>query len=438
MAEKAGTKIVIVGAGFGGLEMAKAFHKKPVEVLLIDRNNYHNFQPLMYQVATGGLEPASIAYPVRRIFRKYKNVNFRMAEVLEVDTLNNQVLTSIGTIDFDYLVIASGSENNFYNFESVKEKLLTLKSVPDALTMRNSIFRNLERGLAINRKESLEEIINIAIVGGGPAGLELAGALAEMKRFVIPKEFPDLELSKMSINLYESGSELLKAMSAEASEKSYEYLKDLGVNIFLNTRVKSYDGSEIELDDGSRFTTNTVIWSAGVKGSPIKGLPENTILQGNRIAVNEFNQVLGTENIFAVGDVAANITTGDPKGLPMLAPVAKQQGQLLAKNILKKIDNKPMEAFVYHNKGVMATIGRNKAVVDLPHYKFQGVFAWFVWMFVHIFSLVGFRSKLVTFIEWTTNYLNYDRPLGLILNSAEVNNEELKEELKKETVKEEV
>ena len=421
-------KIVIIGAGFGGLEMAKAFHKKPVEVLLIDRNNYHNFQPLMYQVATGALEPASIAYPVRRIFRKYKNVSFRMAEVLEVDIDKNQVSTSIGAIDFDYLVIASGSENNFYNFEPVKDKLLTLKSVPDALTMRNSIFRNLERGLAINGEESLEEIINIAIVGGGPAGLELAGALAEMKKFVIPKEFPDLEMSKMSINLYESGSQLLKVMSDEASKKSFEYLKELGVNIFLNTRVKSYDGSEIKLDDGSRFTTNTVIWSAGVKGSPIKGLPENTILQGNRIAVNEYNQVLGTENIFAVGDVAANITTEDPKGLPMLAPVAKQQGKLLAKNLLRKIENKPMEAFVYHNKGVMATIGRNKAVVDLPHYKFQGVFAWFVWMFVHIFSLVGFRSKLVTFIEWATNYLNYDRPLGLILNSAEVNNEELKKE----------
>ena len=426
-------KIVIIGAGFGGLELAKALHKKPVEVLLIDRNNYHNFQPLMYQVATGGLEPASIAYPVRRIFRKFKNVNFRMAEVLEVDIAKNQVSTSIGIIDFDFLVIATGSENNFFNFEPVKDKLLTLKSVPDALTMRNRIFQNLELALAHNREEPIEEIMNIAIVGGGPAGLELAGALAEMKKFVIPKEFPDLELSKMSINLYESGSELLKAMSDEASEKSLEYLKDLGVNIFLNTRVKSYDGSEVELDDGSRFSTNTVIWSAGVKGSPIKGLPESAILKGSRIAVNEFNQVLDSENIFAIGDVAVNITSEDPKGLPMLAPVARQQGKLLASNILRKIENKPMEPFQYRNKGVMATIGRNKAVVDLPHYKFQGVFAWFVWMFVHIFSLVGFRSKIVTFIEWSTNYLNYDRPLGLILNSAEVdNNQPKKEEIKEE------
>lgn len=427
-------KIVIIGAGFGGLELVKALHKKPVEVLLIDRNNYHNFQPLMYQVATGGLEPASIAYPVRRIFRKFKNFSFRMAEVLEVDIAKNQVSTSIGTIDFDYLIIASGSENNFYNFEPVKDKLLTLKSVPDALTLRNHIFQNLEKALANNRKEPLDEIMNIAIVGGGPAGLELAGALAEMKKFVIPKEFPELELSKMSINLYESGSELLGVMSKEASEKSLEYLKEMGVNVFLNTRVKNYDGSEIELEDGSRFTTNTVIWSAGVKGSPIKGFPDGAMVKGNRFSVNEFNQINGSDNIFAIGDVAAHITSENPKGQPMLAPVAKQQGKLLAKNILRKTENKSMKAFQYHNKGVMATIGRNKAVVDLPHYKFQGVFAWFVWMFVHIFSLVGFRSKIVTFIEWATNYLNYDRPLGLILNSAEVN----KMKPQKEKIKEEV
>ena len=427
-------KIVIIGAGFGGIELVKTLHKKPVEVLLIDRNNYHNFQPLMYQVATGGLEPASIAYPVRRIFRKFKNVNFRMAEVCEIYSDKNQVLTSIGTIDYDYLVIASGSESNFHNFESVKDKLLTLKSVPDALTLRNSIFRNLERAMAENRKQTLEEIINIAIVGGGSAGLELAGALAEMKKFVIPKEFPDLELSKMSINLYQSGPELLGSMSKDASDKSLEYLKELGVNVFLNSRVKNYDGSMIELEDGSRFTTNTVIWTAGVKGATIKGFPENTIISGNRIAVNEYNQVLDFENIFAIGDVAAHITVDDPKGLPMLAPVAKHQGRLVAKNILRKLENKRIEPFQYHNRGVMATIGRNKAVVDLPHYKFQGVFAWFVWMFIHIFSLVGFRNKVVTFIEWAANYVNYDRPLGLILNSAEVDERKLEREKIKEQV----
>ncbi len=413
-------KIVIIGAGFGGLELAKALRKKPVEVLLIDRNNYHNFQPLMYQVATGGLEPASIAYPVRRIFRNHENISFRMAEVMKVHPKKNKISTSIGGIHYDYLVIASGSQSNLYNFESVKDKLLTLKSIPDALSMRNRIFQNLEKALAHNRKKTLQEIINIAIVGGGPAGLEIAGALAEMKKFVIPKEFPELELSKMSINLYESGSELLGAMSKEASNKSLDYLKELGVHVFLNTRVKSYDGVTVMLEDGTCFTTNTVIWTAGVKGSPINGLSEASILKGDRIAVDAQNKVVDCDNIFAIGDVAAHITSLDPKGLPMLAPVAQQQGRLLAKNILKRIDNKSMESFQYKNKGVMATIGRNKAVVDLPHYKFQGVFAWFVWMFIHIFSLVGFRSKIVTFIQWTTNYINYDRPLGLILKPAEI------------------
>ncbi|MEO8772851.1 MAG: NAD(P)/FAD-dependent oxidoreductase [Gelidibacter sp.] len=424
-------KIVIIGAGFGGIELVKNLHNKPVEVLLIDRNNYHNFQPLMYQVATGGLEPASIAYPVRRIFRKYKNFKFRMAEVCEIYADRKQILTSIGRIDYDYLIIASGSTNNFHNFESVKDKLLTLKSVPDALTLRNSIFRNLERAMSENRKQSLEEIINIAIVGGGPAGLELAGALAEMKKFVIPMEFPDLELSRMNINLYQSGPELLNSMSKDASDKSLEYLIELGVNVFLNSRVKSYDGSMIELEDGARFRTNTVIWTAGVKGATIDGFSENTIVSGNRIAVNEFNQVVGFQNVFAIGDVASHVTSQDPKGLPMLAPVAKHQGRLVAKNILKSLNNKPMAPFEYHHRGVMATIGRNKAVVDLPNFKFQGIFAWFVWMFIHIFSLVGFRNKLVTFIEWAANYLNYDRALGLILNSAEVDEQKLEREREK-------
>lgn len=427
-------KILIIGAGFGGLKLVKALHKKPVDVLLIDRNNYHNFQPLMYQVATGGLEPGSIAYPIRRIFRKYKNVSFRMADVQVVDIPKNRVSTSIGQIDFDYLVIASGSENSFFNFEPVKDKLLTLKSLPDALALRNQIFQNLERALAIDRKEPLEEIINIAIVGGGPAGLELAGALAEMKRYVIPKEFPDLDLTRMSINLYEAGPKLLGAMSEEASEKSLEYLKEMGVNVFVNTPVKEYDGTTIELGDGSSFKTDTLIWAAGVKGSPIKGLPDEAMVKGNRLAVNEFNLVNGCDNIFAIGDVSAYATTKNPKGQPMLAPVAQQQGELLGKNILRKIDNKPMEPFEYHNKGVMATIGRKKAVVDLPNYKFQGWFAWMVWMFVHIFSLAGFRNKAVTFIDWLINYFSYDRPLGLILKSAELTIEKPKKEKIKEGV----
>lgn len=424
-------KVVIIGAGFGGLKLVKQLHNKSVEVLLIDRNNYNNFQPLMYQVATGGLEPGSIAYPVRRIFRKYKNVRFRMAEVLEVEIDKNQISTSMGQIKYDYLVIASGSENNFYNFEPVKDKLLTLKSLPEALKMRNQIFQNLERALTNHSNEPLEEIMNIAIVGGGPAGIELAGALAEMKKHVLPNEFPELPLSKMSINLYQSGPELLGTMSDEASKKCLEYLKEMGVNVFLNTHVKDYKDKTIVMEDGSSFITNTVIWTAGVKGSPIKGFPDEAITSGNRISVDEYNKVIGTHNIFAIGDVSANLTTENPKGLPMLAPVAQQQGTHLAKNILKNLANEPMEPFQYHNKGVMATIGRKKAVVDLPNFKFQGGFAWFVWMVVHIFSLVGFRDKTVTFIDWVVSYFSYGQPLGMILKANELRPDTEEKEIKK-------
>lgn len=384
----------------------------------------------MYQVATGGLEPGNIGYPVRRIFRKYENVSFRMAEVLRIDIKNNIIFTSIGDMDFDYLVMASGSENNFFNFEPVKHKLLTLKSLPDALQIRNWIFQNLERALATNRAETLEEIMNIAIVGGGPAGIELAGALAEMKKYVIPKEFPELELSRMSLNLYQSGPKLLAAMSEEASEKTLEYLKEMGVNVFLNTRVSGYEGNAIILEDGSRFITNSVIWTAGVKGSLIDGFPEEAVLRGDRLSVNEFNQVIGTQNIFAIGDVSAYSSADDPKGLPMLAPVAQQQGKQLAENILRLLKNEPLQPFEYRNKGVMATVGRKKAVVDLPSFKFQGGFAWFVWMFVHVFSLVGFRDKTVTLIDWVVSYFSYDQPLGMILRSGEFKKDPFKKEIK--------
>jgi NADH dehydrogenase len=408
-------KIVIIGAGFGGIELAKALRNKPIDVLLIDQHNYHNFQPLMYQVATGGLEPGSIAYPVRRIFRHNKNVSFRMAEVQEVVPTENKLLTSIGEIRYDYLVIATGSQNNFFNFEPIKDQLLALKSIPEALNLRSFIFQNLEKALANTGDEPLEEIMNIAIVGGGPAGIELAGALAEMKRYVLPKDFPELDLSKMSINLYEASPKLLAAMSEQASSKSLVYLKQLGINVFLNARVHAYDGSNITLEDNSSFRTDTVIWTAGVKGAPIKGLPQEAIIGGNRIAVNEFNQVTGVEEIFAIGDVASHVTQEEPKGLPMLAPVAQQQGKLLARNLIQLTKDKPMKAFDYSDKGVMATIGRRKAVVDLKHWKFQGTFAWLVWMFVHIMSLVGFRNKIVALFDWMVNYFTYDRPLGLII-----------------------
>ena len=404
-------KIIIIGAGFGGITLAKSFKNKNVDVLLIDQNNYHNFQPLMYQIGTGGLEPYSIAYPVRRIFRKQKNLRFRMTKVRSVDAENKKIKTSIGSFQYDILIIATGSKSNFFGFESIKNKLFPLKSIPDALNMRSFIFQNLERSLSKQTDESLEEILNIAIVGGGPAGIELAGALAEMKRYVIPRDFPDLDTSKLSINLYQSSKRLLKAMSEEASQKSLEYLENLGVNVCLNSRVTSYKHDELTLSDGTSFRTDTLIWTAGVKGAPIKGLHEKAINGGNRIVVDAYNQVIDMDGIFAIGDVAAHITEENPRGLPMLAPVAKQQGKLLAKNILRLINNKAMQQFEYKDRGVMATIGRKKAVVDLEKWKFQGTFAWFLWMFVHIVSLIGFRNKFVAFFDRLDNYLTYDKPL---------------------------
>ncbi|MEO6348260.1 MAG: NAD(P)/FAD-dependent oxidoreductase [Aquaticitalea sp.] len=408
-------KIVIIGAGFGGITIAKSLKNKPVEVLLIDQHNYHNFQPLMYQIATGGLEPDSIAYPVRRIFREQTNFSFRMAKVMSVETANQTLHTTIGDITYDYLVIATGSTNNFFNFEPVKNKLLTLKSIPDALNMRSYIYQNLEKALSQQNNSPIDTLMNVAIVGGGPAGIELAGALSEMKHYVLPKDFPDLDFSKMQIHLYEMAPKLLSAMSEQASKKTLLYLQKLGVQVYLKAKVESYDGSVLKIADGKAFETQTVIWTAGVKAAPIEGLPQESIIGGSRILVDAYNAVKNVNNVFAIGDVAACVSEENPKGLPMLAPVAQQQAKLLHKNLLNLINNKPLIPFKYSNKGVMATIGRNKAVVDLPLWKFQGTFAWLVWMFVHIMSLVGFRNKIGAFFDWMANYLSYDKPLGLII-----------------------
>lgn len=409
-------RIVIIGAGFAGISMAKSFKNKEVDVLVLDQNNFHNFQPLLYQIATGGLEPYSIAYPVRRILRGSKNIRFRMAKVDKINAVAKNLETSLGTIAYDELIIATGSQTNFFNFtEATKKHLLSLKSVPEALDIRSFIFQNLERSLVKWEGETVDEIISIAVVGGGPAGIEVAGALAEMKKHVIPKDFPDLDVSKMQIHIYQSSPKLLKGMSNEASEKSKEFLEEMGVDVKLNSRVVGYDGDLLELKTGETFKTDTVIWAAGVKGTLIEGLADTSIAKGDRIKVDEYNRVVGAESIYAIGDVATHITEENPYGLPMLAPVAQQQGETLAKNILAVIKGGVMKPFKYFDKGSMATIGRNKAVVDLPKFKFQGAFAWYVWMFVHIFSLVGFRNKLVAIIDWMANYFTYDRPLGLII-----------------------
>ena len=293
--------------------------------------------------------------------------------------------------------------------------MLTLKSLPDALNLRSFVYQNLEKAIANYSGEPLEEIMNIAIVGGGPTGIELAGALAEMKKHVIPRDFPDLDTSLMSINLYQSGDRVLKAMSQIASEKAREYLEDLGVNVLLNSRVADYRDDQVHLSDGTRFPTDTVIWTAGVRAAPLNGLPESCLLKGNRIAVDPCNRVAGLDNVFAIGDVAACIAEATPRGLPMLAPVAQQQGRHLAGNLGRLLRRRDLVPFVYRDRGAMATVGRARAVADLPNWKFQGTFAWVVWMAVHIYSLVGFRNKLSALYHWAFNYLSYDRPLGLII-----------------------
>jgi NADH dehydrogenase len=408
-------KIVIVGCGFGGLALAKKLSKLEVDILIIDKNNYHVFQPLLYQVATGGLEAENIAYPVRRIFRKYRNVCFRMAEAISVNEARHEIKTSIGTIPYDFLVLAMGSTNNFFSFEPVREKMLPLKSLLDAFNLRSFIMQNLERALITEDGLVQEEIVNIAIIGGGPAGIELAGAIAEMKKFVLPLDFPELNLSRMHIYLFEAAPRLLSTMSAKASGHAYRYLEKMGVKIHLAKKVIGYDGHRLTLENGENVRTDTVIWTAGVKPVTIAGLHQAGALPGGRLPVDEFNKVKNSIDVFAIGDMASFGSETNPKGLPMLAPVAIQQARHLAENIKLQLSGKPLTPFVYKNKGVMATIGRKRAVVDFPNWSFKGLFAWFVWMFIHVMSIIGFRNKLMTLIDWAGSYLSYDKPLGIII-----------------------
>jgi len=408
-------QIVIVGCGFGEITLVKKLSNLKVNIIIIDKNNYHTFQPLLYQVATGGLEAENIAYPVRKIFRRHKNLIFRMAEVISVNEAEKKVITNSGYISYDYLVLATGSTSKYFNFEPVKNKLLPLKSLTDALNMRSLLMQNLERSLTIVNTEEQEEAVNVAIIGGGPAGLEIAGAIAEMKKYVLPLDFPELDLSRMHIYLFEASTRLLSGMSDKASKHAYRYLENMGVIIKIATRVKSFDGRQLFLEEGESFRTDTVIWTAGVKPNKISGLKETSYLNTDRLLIDEYNNLIDSNNIFALGDVSACITDNYPGGLPILAPVAIQQAKHLAENFKLMLSGKPLKPFVFKNKGVMATIGRKRAVVDLPKWKFHGFFAWLVWMFVHIVSLIGFKNRILTFIEWSGSYFNYDKPLGIIL-----------------------
>lgn len=408
-------KIVIVGGGFGGIELAKKLRNENVEVTILDKHNYHTFQPLLYQVATGGLEADSIAFPIRKIFKGQKNLTFRVTEVEKVIPEENKLLTTIGTIKYDHLVVATGSTSNFFGQAEIEQNAMPMKSIPEALNLRSLILQNLEAALIAKDEETEEKLLNFVIVGGGPTGVETAGAIAELKKHVLKNDYPELDIHKVNIYLIEGSPELLGPMSKQSQVKSQEFLEELGVTVYTNSRVQSYNGEVLSLVDGRSILSASVIWSAGVKGVVLDGLKPECVVRGNRLKVDRFNKVELYENIYAIGDVAAMITDETPNGHPGVAPVAIQQGKLLAKNLINIIEARPTEGFKYFDKGAMATVGRNRAVVDINKIHFQGVFAWFTWMFVHLMTLVGFRNKLVVFVNWVWSYFSYDRGTRLII-----------------------
>jgi len=422
-------RIIVIGGGFGGLEVIKGLKGLHAQVVLFDKHNHHTFQPLLYQVATSGLETNSIVAPFRKLFGNQSDFYFRLGEVKKIIPEENSIETSIGIVKYDYLVIASGAVTNFYGNTEVEKYASSMKNIVDATKLRNKIIRQLEYALLTSDDEVMNSLMDFVIVGGGPTGVELAGALTELKKNVFPKDYKELDMRQMDIHLVEASPRLLNGMSDQAGKKAFDFLNEMGVKVHLGTAVKSYDGYEIVLSNGEKLISRTLIWAAGVKGNPIAGLHPDAISRGNRIQVDQFNRVKGNENIFAIGDVA--LMEGDekfPKGHPQMAPPAQQQGRLTAKNIKQLIQNKPLTPFRYFDKGSMATIGRNKAVVDMKKIRFQGVFAWYVWMFVHLMSIVGFRNKVFTFFSWMWNYFSYDRSNRLIIgrNEEKIIEEEVK------------
>ena len=409
-------RIVIIGGGFAGIALSKKLRDKNVQVVLIDKHNYHTFQPLLYQVATGGLEAGSIAYPIRKVIQEYKDFYFRLTSVKEIDTKHQKIITEIGDLHYDYLVIASGSKTNYFGNKEIELNSMSMKTIPQSLNIRSLILENFEQAVLTKNQADRNTLINFVLVGAGPTGVELAGALAEMKKAILQKDYPDLDIDKMQINLIQSGDRILNTMSEKSSAAAEKFLLNLGVKIWKNVRVTNYDGRTITTNTDLTFDSATVIWTAGVQGVKIIGLDSKSLVEKvDRVRVNQYNQVVGYDNIFAIGDICLMEIEKYPQGHPMMAQPAMQQGKLLGENLIKLIQKKTMTPFEYKDKGSMATIGRNLAVVDLPHYHFSGIFAWFVWMFVHLFSLIGFKNKAVVFLNWVYNYIKFDREGRLII-----------------------
>jgi NADH dehydrogenase len=407
-------KIVIVGAGFGGLRLAQELKNCPYEVFLIDRNNYHQFQPLMYQVATARLEPASISFPLRKVFQYSKNVRVRIANVLSVDTVAKSVITDTGDFPYDYLVLAHGCKTNYFGNENLEKCAFPMKSVPEAIQLRNRILQTFEDAV-ITEPENLQFLLNFVIVGGGPTGVELAGALAEMKTNILPKDYPDKDFSQLTIYLLEGSPHVLNAMSEDSKKAARRYLEKMGVIVKTETVVEQYDGRTVKLKNGDSIDAKNVIWAAGIIGNTLDGIPKEAYTRGNRLVTNRYNELQNNKDIYAIGDIAFMTTPKYPNAHPQLAAVAIEQAKVLAKNFRNMSKHKEKTPYEYHDKGSMATIGKRKAVVDLPNFSFQGRLAWLTWMFVHLMLILSVQNKLVIFITWMFSYFNNDSTLRVLI-----------------------
>ncbi|MBV4360095.1 NAD(P)/FAD-dependent oxidoreductase [Parasegetibacter sp. MAH-26] len=416
-------KLVILGGGFAGLRLArKLSNQKGIDVTLVDKFNYHQFQPLFYQVATAGLDASNISFPLRKVFQKADNVHVRLAEVQQIVPDKNIVITNNGEIDYDVLVLATGASTNFFGNENIAKNAFPMKSTVDALQIRHRLLQNLEDALYVKTPEELERLMTIVVVGGGPTGVEVSGAIADMRNFVLPKDYPELDFKKMKIYLIESSPKTLGVMSEKSSKQSQEYLTELGVIVKTGTQVSDYDGKKVTLKTGATIPTATVIWGAGVKANVPEGADKATAVRGGRLKVDRYNKVVGYENIYAVGDISSMETPLYPNGHPQLASVAIQQAKNLAKNFISFAKKGSFEKeFEYVDKGSMATIGRNLAVVDLatPKVHFKGLLAWMVWMFLHLMLILGVKNRFFVFINWLYNYVTYDQSLRLIFNEFE-------------------
>ncbi len=422
-------QIIILGAGFAGLQLGRNIAGDGYEVTIIDQYNFHQFQPLFYQVATARLEASAISFPLRKVFQNKEKVHVRIANVENIDTQYQNVVTDKGVYRYDYLVVATGCHTNYFGNKNIELHAFPMKSTPDAVALRNRILTNFEDALVATPQE-IGAIMNIVIAGGGPTGVELAGALAEMKRNVLPKDYPDMDFSKLNIYLVEGGAGTLLNMSKVSQEKSQQYLQELGVKMMFNTIVQDYDGKDVTFKDGTKLPSRNMIWTAGVTGNVPAGIPKDAIVRGNRIKVDAFNRIEGLTNAFAIGDVAYMETPEWPKGHPQLANVAINQGKNLAANFERLHAGKPLKDFKYKNPGTMATVGKRKAVVDLPGFSFQGRLAWLTWMFLHLMLILSVKNKLLIFINWAMAYFTNDTTLRLILLPTQKEMELTKEEEK--------